>query len=283
MAFFQLPQVISCTIQPKSGCAEIDPFINESLVDYLLHAKGGCAKEAYSKLSTVCDIPETKLFFKYVEVFHTFPFDATKPLNLFCFDSDPSTVARAFNMVRKNGTCNVSTLEDADVAVADIETSSDFSAVVRVLLASQKLGGHTVVHIPEIFSLSSVQLVYLMCCSYTSVYVYAPMLYSGQTKFVIGFNKKTNVDVPDCPPPFAFSVPQLFLVKLTEINTTIGQKRLEQVRFPMNCDYECVIWKSKYLGQAQTNSVCHRVNDNSNGRTNQVQQTAKTAHGEAVD
>jgi len=281
MAFFQLPQVRSCTVHACSEAKEVDPFINESLVDYLQRTNSG-AREAYSKLSEVCDIHEPTLFFKYVEVFHTFPFDATKPLNLFCFNTDPSAAEKAFNMVRKVGTNGVNALDEADVAVADLEADAKFAPVVRALLKSQKLGGHAVVHIPEIFTLSSVQLVYLLCSAYTSVYVYAPMLYSGQTKFVVGLNKKKDVDVPASP--FTFAIPQLFVVKLTEINTTIGQKRLEQVRFPMNCDYECVIWKSKYLCHSQRPDLLgHRVNHDANSRVNQVEQAAKTAHGEAVD
>jgi hypothetical protein len=244
MSIFHLPQVRSVCV--KSTVSEVDVYINQSLLEYMGKLKY-IPSEVYSKLGNVCDMKEPSIFFKFIEVFHTFPFES-KPLHLKYINSE--IAKKAFSMVRReNGRLDVHTdvaVEQADVSVGTVEPGSNFYEIVRTVLSRQKLGGHMVVHIPELFSLSTVQLLYLLCSCFTSVCVYAPMLYSGQTKFIVCLNMTKNMEIPIAP-PYNFLIPQLFLVKITEINTMIGQKRLEQMRFNMNCDYECLIWKSKYL------------------------------------
>ena len=265
---FHLPSVRTPKI--TAGTVEIDPYINESLVEYLkqLHLN---PTEGYTKLNHVCGRNEPTDFYKSVEVFQTFPFEM-KPLNV-AYSTPNEFATKALTFVRGEKDVHASVAPNqADLMVGTNE--ADIYDFVRTALRSQKIGGNMVFQMSELFSLSTVHLLYLLSCCYTTVNVYAPMLYSGQTKFVVALSLHQNLAL--AAPPDDFLLPQLFLTKLIEINTMIGQKRLEQLRFNTNCEYECVIWKSKFLARPHNDDL------NAYGRANQIQKSAKTPYRYAV-
>jgi len=267
MSMFHLPSVRTPKI--KAGQVEIDPFINESLVDYLKQLRLN-PTEGYTKLNQVCGRNEPTTFYKYVEVFQTFPFEVNS-LHVM-YSTENESAAKALTFVRGDKDASTANANQADLMVGTNEEGIyDF---VRTALRSQKIGGNMVFQLSELFSLSTVHLLYLLSCCYTTVYVYAPMLYSGQTKFIVALSLHQNLAL--APPPYDVVLSQLFLTKLIEINTMIGQKRLEQLRFNTNCEYECVIWKSKFLARAHNDDLYP------DGRTNEVQKSAKTPYRYAV-
>jgi len=236
--------------------------------------------ESYSKLSTVCNINESLLYFKYVEVFQSFPLQRN-PIEISYTGNKEKMkdIEKAIKLVRGGSDVHntaedtLDNIDNADMVVCEASNTLLYENV-RKVLASQKKDGYLILHLSELFDISTVQLLYLVTSCYTSVCIYTPMLHTGHTKFVVATHLHSNIELP--PPPYSFAPNQLFLTKLIEINTMIGQKSLEQIRFNNTCEYECMIWKSKYL------TGLHHVHVNTNGGCNQGQQRLKTAHGDAV-
>jgi len=276
MSLFSLPSVRVPPINRKKSESKLDDevCINESLLLYIDQLKH-LSTESYTRLSTICNLQESIQFFKYVELFQNVPFSRSA-LQVHCFDENKLDAVKALTLVRGKIDLHENVkIKDADVVVGEGDGNSVFDCV-RSSLQHQKQGGSIVLHVADIFTLSMVQLLYLLAGCYTTVCIYTPMLHSGQTKFIVCTNLKQNLSLPYAP-PYTFTPTQLFMTKLSEINTIIGQKRLEQTRFNTTCEYECIIWKSKYL-----NGILHNVNVDTNSRSYQVQERPKTPHGNAV-
>ena len=262
MTTFNLPQIRHFEAT-KHNDKDVDPYINESLVSYI--SKFECsAHEPYAKLPDMCNMKESIVFFKYIEVFKTFPFKPNMKIHFF---QTEDYARKAANLIYTSATEDV--MERADLVVSG---QVDFFSVVKSVVERMKKSGNLIVPVQELFSLSSVQTLYLLCYCFTTVTIYAPVLHTGQTKYVVATHLKKNFTFKNAP-PFTMQMSQLFLVKLIEINTIIGQKRLEQVRFNNCCDYECAIWRSKFLND---------VDVNADSRVDKSQQTFETAHGNAV-
>ena len=274
MSVFVLPSVRLPLVRAVEGNAE-EVIINESLLEYIDQLK--CMKnETYCKLSSVCGIHEPIPFFKYLEVFQTFPFHRS-PIRTHFFGEANGPSQKAFQRVR-GAVKDVSEpdVAEADLVVAETLDHGTLFDYVRTVLHKQKKDSTLILHVPDLFGIGMVQILYIIAACYKTVSIYTPMVHTGQTKFIVAANLQRNLDLKE-PPPYSFELTQFFLVKLIEINTMIGQKRLEQTRFNSNCDYECVIWKSKYL------SGFHDVHFDAHGRSNKVQERTKTAHCNAVD
>jgi len=273
MSVFNLPSVRIPILQHTAGSSGDDTFINESLLEYIDQLKH-LKTDSYANLSTVCGIEAPIAFFKYVEIFQTFPFQRT-PVTYWSSAVNEAAV-KALRLVR-NGVADQSGAgpEDADVILGEVGNAPMYE-IVRVALQRQKLGGSLILHVPDLFNKAAVQLLYLIAACYKTVCIYTPMVHTGQTKFIVAANLQQHSDLAAAP-PYTFTPTQLFLTKLIEINTMIGQKRLEQIRFTTMCDYECVIWKAKYL------STLHDVHVNFNGGGNQVKERLKAAHSNAVN
>jgi hypothetical protein len=273
MSIFNLPAVTYPHIKQRPNPA-VEGSINQSLLEYIEQLKH-IKVENYNKLNTVCGLEETLSFYKYVEVFNNFPWQREK-LNV-CSIQENDDAKKALTLVR-GGVDNYDALvENADLVVADTTTHiSDMYTSVKNVLSKQKLDGNLVLHVGDLFGECTVQLLYLISACYTSMYIYTPMLHTGQTKFVVATKLCHHVELA-LPPPYTFHPTQYFLTKLIEINTIIGQKRLEQTRFNTTSDYECVIWKSKFL------STFHNVNVDADRRGYQVYERPKTPHSNTVD
>lgn len=262
MAIFNLPQIRHFEAT-KHNDKDVDPYINESLVSYIRKFENS-QNEPYTKLPEMCNMKENIDFFKHIEVFKTFPFKPNMKLHYF---NTEDHVRKAANLMYPTATEEV--LEGADLVVSG---QVDFFSVVKSVAEKLKKGGNLIVPVKELFSLSSVQTLYLLCYCFTTVNVYAPLLHTGQTKFIVATHLKKKFTFKNAP-PFTMQMSQLFLVKLIEINTIIGQKRLEQIRFNTCCDYECAIWRSKFL---------NGVDVYTDGGVDKSQQTSETPHGDAV-
>lgn len=272
MAVFNLPLTRAPQIRPAKGSADA-AYINESLQDYIDQLKH-MKNESYSKLASVCGLRNAPiLFFKYLEVFQSFPFQRI-PIRVHYFGETNSDAQKALKLVRGT-TDDVSAPETADLIVGEAANGLWFGCVYTAL-RHQKKGGCLILHVGDLFTAGAVQLLYLIASCYTSVCVYTPMVNTGQTKFVVASHLHQNLELAS-PPPYLFTPSQLFLTKLIEINTMIGQKRLEQTRFNTTCEYECIIWKTKFL------TGLHNVDFDADGGGNQVQERPKAAHGDAVD
>jgi hypothetical protein len=223
---------------------------------------------------------ETIHFYKYVEVLRSFPLHR-ESLKIHTEDVDAK---KAIKLVRGDiDEQNDIPIALADFVIADVDVSRPSNAnglsmyeSVREVLKHQKKNGSLLLHISDLFGSSTIQLLYLIASCYSMVYIYTPMIHTEQTKFIMATQLHTNIDLP-FPPKYTFNPTQLFLTKLIEINTIIGQKRLEQTRFNTTCDYECVIWKSKFL------NGLHNVNVDFDRRGYQIQERSKTPHGDAVN
>ena len=272
MAVFNLPSTRAPAIRPSKGSADA-VYINESLQEYIEQLKH-MKNESYSKLGSVCGLRHASiLFFKYLEVFQSFPFKRTS-IQVHYFGETNSDAQKALKIVRGT-TDDISTVEVADVIVGEAVNGTWFECVYNAL-RYQKKGGTLILHVGDVFNAGAVQLLYLITACYTSVCIYTPMVNTGQTKFVVANHLHQNIELV-APPPYLFTPSQLFLTKLIEINTMIGQKRLEQTRFNTTCEYECIIWKSKFL------TGLHNVDFDADGGGNQIQERSKAAHRDAVD
>lgn len=272
MAIFNLPSTRVPAICPAKASSDT-VYINESLQDYIEQLKH-MKNESYSKLASVCGLRHAStLFFKYLEVFQSFPFQRTA-IRVQYLGETNSDAQKALKIVR-GGTDDVATAEAADLIVGEAANGLWFGCVYNALM-HQKRGGSLILHVGDLFNAGAVQLLYLIAACYTSVCVYTPMMNTGQTKFIVASQLHQNIELT-APPPYHFTPSQLFLTKLIEINTMIGQKRLEQTRFNTTCEYECIIWKSKFL------TGLHNMDFDADGGGNQVQERSKAAHGDAVD
>ena len=272
MAIFNLPATRAPPIRPAKGGAG-PACINESLQEYIEQLKH-MKNESYSKLASVCGLRHAStLFFKHLEVFQSFPFQRSA-IQVHFFGETTIDAQKALKTVR-GGTDETATAGAADLIIGEAANGSWFGCVYDTL-KHQKKGGSFILHVGDLFNAEAVQLLYLIAACYTSVCVYTPMVNTGQTKFIVASHLHQNIELT-APPPYLFIPSQLFLTKLIEINTMIGQKRLEQTRFNTTCEYECIIWKSKFL------SGLHNVDFDADGGGNQVQERSKAAHGDAVD
>jgi hypothetical protein len=276
MSVFVLPSVRLPMIHAVEGDVE-EVIINESLLEYI-HQLQHMKNDTYCKLSSVCGVNEPIHYFKYLEVFQTFPFHRS-PLRTHFFGNANCPSLKSFQRVRGA----LKDVYDADVGDADLvvcetvdHTPTLLFSCVQAVLRNQKKDGSLILHVRELFGVGIVQVMYILAACYKTVSIYTPMVHSGQTKFIVASHLYQNIDLPG-PPPYAFKPTQFFLVKLIEINTMIGQKRLEQTRFNTTCDYECVIWKSKFF------SGFHDVHLDAHGRGNKVQERTKTPHGNTVN
>ena len=272
MSMFNLPSV-RIPLLESTDVPSDDEYINESLIYYIKQLKQPDT-ESYKKLNTVCNMNESIFFYKYLELFQTFSFQR-EGIKICYVGGEDNNAQKALTLLRGKLDQHENVLvEDGDLVIASLHSST--YEVVQEVLRKQKKGGVLILQVADIFDTSTVHLLYLVAACYSAVCIYTPMLYTGQNKYVIASQLSQNIDLT-IPPPYKFKPSQLFLTKLVEINTIIGQKRLEQMRFTTTCEYECIIWKSKYL------TGLHNMNFDTNSRSYQVQERFKTAHSNTIN
>ena len=105
------------------------------------------------------------------------------------------------------------------------------------LLDRQRLGGSLIATIGDTVMRSEVQLVYILCASYSAVRIYqrnAHDLGSRRLLVCTGYRRPLPA-LP--PPPYKFEMSMLFLSRLDEINSMNGQARFDAVRLRYKGDW----------------------------------------------
>ncbi len=120
---------------------------------------------------------------------------------------------------------------------------------VREAMAKQKKGGTLVVQVANSTSLSTVQLIYILCACY-QVTVYTPMLNFEFEKFLIcrDFNPHPKImELLKTPGPYQFEMSNYFLARLDEINSIFGQVQLDYHRNPTPHEQRWAEWQALWL------------------------------------
>jgi hypothetical protein len=119
-------------------------------------------------------------------------------------------------------------------------------ADVRDAMSAQKKGGTLVVQVANSTSLSSVQLIYMLCACY-QVTVYTPMLNFEFEKFLIcrDYNPHPKImEMLKSPGPYQFEMSNYFLARLDEINSIFGQVQLDFYRNPASYEQRWADWQA---------------------------------------
>ena len=116
-------------------------------------------------------------------------------------------------------------------------------------LVMQKDGGCFVLKIFDIFKTKTIEIIYLLSCSYDTVHIYKPSTsrVANSEKYIICKNYKSNNNIIDyilnnydnmlnnnIESLFDIKIPKIFLNKIQELNSIYGQQQLENINYTLN-------------------------------------------------
>ena len=202
--------MLPCTQWPVFGNAiplEIRPYINVSLQNYVRQSP---------PFDTKTD--KSPAYFAFLEACQnlSLPVDGVKHLG-------SKTSAQVFPH-----------LAEVDVAPLILSDASLYESLSTALV-SQQHGGSMIIVVDDIVSLSSVQILYLLCACYKTVQLHTVSGISHQLVQCAGYLgiSRTIQSLP----PYDMQMSSYFVTHLEEINSIYGQSRLEHTRCRDNKDW----------------------------------------------
>lgn len=200
----------------------------------------------------------------YIEIYNQFKYLTDNITNILHISDNPVISFNAYSKEEENHHLiynkNIALLTNKyDLIICDIfdnqfniENEMKYSNLIfiqiLISLMSQNKNGHLVIKLYDVFQYSTVEMIYMLTCFYSSVTIYKPNTLDviSSEKYLIckGFNYEhvdlehiynlINTSNEYIDRIFSFDIGYIFINKITEMNSVLGQSQIETIKSIIN-------------------------------------------------